>query len=365
MQMNKNVFHKNLHALMLEATYHKKTCASFALLLIASACALTSGLTFINTSDTSAAETVNTSFQVNVQDSIAVAVTTPSSGATGNINEFLRNTVNVEVNTNVDNGFTASMYSRDDTNLTHTILGSSYYIPTMSSSSTRGSFPVNNWGYSLASASLDGKTYGETDAGNNSSNYYPLTDSTASPIKVLTVASGSGTKSGTQSIYFGAKANADKPAGTYLNTVIISVVTGTINNDSSDPGYNPITPTNPATPSTDPNPADNVPVYTGNNSTIGTGTSGTHGTTVRTVRSTNSGAGTTTNTTEVSAGDNRSSYAPAQGVSVTTQSNIVEGGSTLPLGLAATAVATATAGVVFFILAKRDEDDDDEEEDLI
>ena len=361
--MNKNVFHKNLHALMLEVTYHKKTCASFALLFVALAFALASGFTAITTSDTSAAETVNASFQINVQESIAVAVTTPTSGATGNINEFLRNTVNVEVNTNVANGFTASMYSRDDTNLTHTMLGSSYYIPTMSSSTTRSSFPVNNWGYSLASASLDGKTYGETDAGNNSSNYYPLTDSAASPIKVLTAASG--TKSGTQSIYFGAKANTDKPAGTYLNTVIISVVTGTINNDSTDPNYNPITPDNPATPGTDPNPADNVPVYTGNNSTTGTGISGIHGTTVRTVRSTNSGAGTTTDTTEISAGDNRSSYAPAQGVSMTTQTNIVEEGSMLPLGLAATAVTTATAGVIFFILAKRDEDDDDEEEDLI
>jgi hypothetical protein len=66
----------------------------------------------------------------------------------------------------------------------------------------------------------------------------------------------------------------------------------------------------------------------------------------------------------VSAGDNTSSYAPAQGVSVTSQSNIVEQGSSLPLGLAATAVSTATAGVIFFALAKRDEDDD-EEEDLI
>lgn len=357
--MNTHNFQQNLRAVMLEATYHKKTYLSAIMLLTLAAWIAASGLASVIANNTSAAESANTSFQVNVQDTIAVAVTTPVSGATGNVDEFLRNTVDVSINTNVSNGFTASMYSRDNTNLTHTMLGSSYYIPTMSNSSQRSSFPVNTWGYSLKSASLDGKTYGETDAGNNNSTYYPLTDSTTSPIKVMTAASG--TKSGTQSIYFGAKANAEKPAGTYLNTVVLSVVTGAV-----DSTTNPITPTNPATPSTDSNPNDTVPVYTGNTSTTGTGISGTAGTTVRTVRVTNSSATppSTTTTTEVSAGDNTSSYAPAQGVSVTSQSNIVEQGSSLPLGLAATAVSTATAGVIFFVLAKRDEDDD-EEEDLI
>ena len=360
--MNKNVFNKNIRALMLEATYHKKTCAGLIMVLALSAWAIASSLASLPSDDTSAV-TQNATFQINVQDSIAVAITAPTTGATGDVNEFLRNTVDVSVNSNVTNGFTASMYSRDDTNLTHTMLGSSYYIPTMSSSSTRSSFPVNTWGYSLKSSSLDGKTYGETDAGNNSSTYYPLTTSTSTPIKILEAASG--TKSGTQSIYFGTKANTDKPAGTYRNTVIISVVTGTIEENSSEPNYNPITPTNPVTPGTDPNPGDNVAVYTGNNSTTGTGVSGSHGTTVYTTRSTNSGSGTTTTTTEVSAGDNRDSYASAQGVSVSTQTNIVEEGSMLPLGLAATAATAATAGIIFFIIAKRDDDDDEDEEEII
>ncbi len=356
--MNKHVIKKNLQAVMLEVTYRKTTYASLAVFLTLSAWMIASGIASIAASDTSAAETSNTSFQVNVRDSISVAVTAPVSGATGNAGDFLRNTVNIAVNTNVSNGFTASMYSRDNTNLIHTMLGTSYYIPTMSSSIRRYGFGVNSWGYSLKSASLDGKTYGETDAGNNNSYYYPLTDSTTAPIKVLVA--NAGTKSQTQSIYFGAKAGEDKPAGTYSNTVVISVVTGTI--DSGTNPTNPITPTNPVTPGTDPNPNDTNPVYTGSNTTTGTGLSGSNGTTVRTVRVTNSD--TTTTTTEVSAGDNTGSYAPAQGVSVTTQSNIVEGDSSLPIGLAATSVATATAGLIFFILAKRDEDDD-EEEDLI
>lgn len=358
-KMNKHIFKENYRAMILEVTDRKKTYASLTLAMVLLSWTVTSGIASIMAKDTSAAETANSSFQVNVMDTLAVAVTTPEAGAAGNANEFLRNTIDVEVNTNASNGFTASMYSRNNTDLVNTAIGISSLIPTMSSSALRSAFPTNVWGYSLKSSSLDGKTYGETDAGNNGSTYYPLTDSTSAPIKILTAASGA--KSGAQSVYFGTKVNTEKPAGTYLNTVVISVVTGVI-----DSGTNPITPVNPANPSTDPNPNDTVPVYTGNNDTTGTGISGSNGTTVRTVRTTNSGTpATTTTTTEISAGDNTSSYAPAQGVSISTQSNIVENGSTLPIGLAATSVATATAGVIFFILAKRDEDDEEEEEDLI
>ncbi|MBQ3433274.1 hypothetical protein IJG22_03225 [Candidatus Saccharibacteria bacterium] len=364
--MNKQNLKSSLRASILEATYRKKIYAGLAFVTALSAWALSSSLATLSANDSSAITCIagecDIPFQVNVQDIIAVEVTTQDVGTTGNINEFLRNTVDIEINSNVSNGFTATMYSRNNTNLTHTILGSEYNIPTMSNSSARSSFPTNTWGYSLKSASLDGKTYGETDLGNDSSNYYPLTTSTSTPIKVLEAASG--TKTGTQSIYFGTKVNAEKPSGTYSNTVVISVVTGTIENDPNNPDYNPITPTDPVTPGTDSNPNDGTAVYTGEN-THGTGISGTRGTTVYTSRNSHSYNDTTTTTTEVSAGDHTGSYAPAQGVSVTTQTNIVEGGSMLPIGLAATSIATATAGVIFFVLAKRDEDDEDEEEDLI
>lgn len=360
--MNKQSFNNSLKALIYEASYRKKAYVSAVALATVIAGGLAVGLNSMTPMDGSAAEcpsgTCNTSFQVNVQDSLAVSITSMVSGATGNVNEFLRNQIDVSVNSNVDNGFTASMYSKDTTNLTHTMLGSSYYIPSMSSSTSRSSFPTNTWGYSLKSASLDGKTYGETDAGNNSSTYYPLTTSEASPIKIMSAAAG--TKTGSQSVYFGAKANIDKPSGTYSNTVIISVVTGAI-----DSTTNPITPTNPVTPDTDPTPNDSVAVYTGANTTTGTGISGSNGTTVYTTTSYTPSAAapiTKETTTQVSAGDHRSSYAPAQGVSVTSQSDIVEGGSGLPVALAATAVTAATAGVVFFLLAKRDEDDDEEAE---
>lgn len=303
-----------------------------------------------------AEETTNTTFQVNVKESVSVSITTPSAGATGNVNTFLRNQIDLSVDTNSANGFTASMYSKDSTNLSHNSLGSSYNIPTLASSSTRGSFPADRWGYSLASASLSGNTYGETSGGNDNSYYYPLVSTSGAPITVLSGASG--TKTGTQSIYFGSKASAAKPSGTYSNTVVISVVTGVI-----DSNTNPATPTNPDTPSTDTTIDDSYATYTGSTgtgATQGVGSSGSTGTTVYTVTSSNSTNQTETTTTEITAGDNTSAY--PKGVSTLSDTNIADSSASLPLGLAVTAASAATTGLIFFIVAKKRDDDDEEEQ---
>ena len=372
--MFKNHTKNEISVLAHEISYHNKAITSVVIAAIAATGAIAFNSTHINSSSSSAATcadaTCNTSFEVNVDDSLAVTLTTPETGATGNVGDFLRNTVNLEVDSNVSNGFTASMYSSADnasttkTDLTHDTLGDSYTISTLQNSTTRGSFPTDSWGYSLKT-SPDTTTYGETDAGNNSSYYYPLTASDTSPITVMSA--GAGTKTGSQSIYFGAKASANKPSGTYNNTVVISVVTGTI-----DSTTNPITPTNPATPDMD-TPNNNTATYTGNTgtgATTGTGVSGNAGTTIYTTSS-RSGSGavaTTTTTTEVSAGDHTSSYVNPQGVQSTSRPNLnsIEGtsetGTPLPAALAATAAASATTGLAFFILAKRRKDDDEEEE---
>ena len=378
--MVKQYSKKDISILSRELSYRRKIATS----IVATTVAVTSILAFnamqASSDDSSAVTCTNAScdlsFEVNVDDSLSVSLTTPEAGATGNVGDFLRNTVNLEVDSNVANGFTASMYSSADnagttkTDLTHSDLGDSYAISTLSNSTTRGNFPTDSWGYSLKT-SPNATTYGETDAGNNNSYYYPLTASDTSPITVMSEAAG--TKSGTQSIYFGAKASANKPSGTYNNTVVISVVTGAINGDSSDPGYNPITPTNPATPGID-TPNDNTATYTGNTgtgATTGTGISGNSGTTVYTTssRSGTGTAATTTTTTEVSAGDHTSAYTQPHGVQSTNKANIAsvegasEAGTELPAALAAAAAASATTGFMFFILAKRRKDDDEEEEE--
>ena len=273
----------------------------------------------------------NTTFRVNVRETLAVQVGVPSSWATGDANQFLRNPLSVNVTTNNANGFTVSMYSKTSTNLTHTTV-SGATIPTLSTAYTRSSFPANYWGYSLD----------DTNAGSGSSTYNPLKTS-SNPITILTGAAG--TTSGSKVVYFGAKANSSKAAGTYTNTIVINVVTGAINTN------NPITPANPAKPNSTLNTATYSAAPTGSAS----------GSTVYTY--TGSSSGTNTLTTEVSEGNNVSAYSgytPPQGVVEDTEMN-VSNGSTLAATLATTASVAAASGMFFFIAAKRREDDDDED----
>ena len=126
--MNKKNLKNSLRVSMLEVTCRKKIYVGIASVAILLTTLLSSVMATIIYSDSSAVVCSNSAcevpFQVNVQDTLTVAVTTPDAGATGNANEFLRNTVEIAINSNVSNGFTASMYSRYNTNLTHTQLGS-------------------------------------------------------------------------------------------------------------------------------------------------------------------------------------------------------------------------------------------------
>ena len=300
-----------------------------------------------------------TTFQVNVVETLSVSVTTPDSShwasgtpTSSSATDFLRNTVSLNIATNNTTGFTAMMYA-DTSADNHTSLinttKSSETLPTLLESSTRGSFPANYWGYSLnttgdttSNTTYNGKIYNETTAGDSSSYYHSLPTSSA-PATVLTSDEGA-----TRDIYFGAKADISQASGTYAGTVIISVVTGLVNdnNDSNDP----VTPPdNPAT--------DNDTSGSGTNPTYAEtyGSSGTSGWTVYT--STSSGTDTETTTTQVSDGDVRSIY--PLGATEKTTSNI-ETKSALATGLAITATTVAASGAFFFVAAKRREDDDEE-----
>ena len=301
----------------------------------------------------------NTTFQVNVVESLSVAITTPSTWASGNPNTFLRNDVGLSVTTNNAAGFTASMYantgSSDSTNTSLVNTSNQALLPTMSESQARGSFSANQWGYSLdttdttSSKTYNNKIYNETNAGNNDSNYYPLGNS-SNPATVLT-----GTNTGSRTIYFGAKADISQAAGTYEGTVVIGVVTGVqnTNNDSS----NPVTPVTPAD-----NPAKPSDTTTNNPSYSTTyGPQSNQSWTV--YNQTSSTATTTTETTTVDNGDTRSSYQPPAGVTESVASDVnVNSSSPLATGLAAAAGVSAAAGAVFFVLAKRKQDDEEQQQ---
>ena len=372
--MNKKMFKKEIRVLMKEIAGNKKSAASFVIAILAAVGSVSANLSQVSVENTSAAQTTgDMTFEVDVQDSLSVQITTPTTPATGNIDNFLRNTVSLDVSTNASNGFTASMYSENSTNLVHTTLGSSYNIPTLAGNVTRANFvdgassATDHWGYSLGEFTLDGTSQssdGDISAGLTTGIYKPMvtSNSSNSPITIMdgaTIAK----KSGTRNVYFGTRVSSAKPSGTYSNTVVFSVVTGAINNT------NPATPTNPVTPATDTVANDSAATYTGDTGTgasQGVGISGTTGTTVYTT--TSSASTTETITTQVTGGDNRSSYAAPQGVQsvtpavATTTTNVNEDNTMLSSALAATAVVAGTSGAVFFLLAKKRDDDDDEEE---
>ena len=268
----------------------------------------------------------DTDLEFKIQEVMTVVVTTPDTGATGDVNQFLRNKYTLSVNTNA-NGFTASMTAKAHTANLVNIASYSNIIPTLSTNYTRSNFPTNYWGYSLD----------DTTNGNNSSTYRKVAALGETPNTILTV-SGSG--SGSQDVYFGTKANSSKASGKYLATVIFNVVTDVITPD------NPIIPEDPTVPS-------GSPSYDASNDT----------TSYTTIAHSGSGSSsTTTTTTEVSGGDNRTSYTPPQGVTSTTTTNIGEG-TPLATGLVITSTVAAASGIAFFIIAKRRKDDEDEEEE--
>ncbi|MBR2855732.1 hypothetical protein IKE99_02190 [Candidatus Saccharibacteria bacterium] len=365
--MNKKMFKKEIRVLMKEIAGNKKSAASFVIAILAAVGSVSANLSQVSVENTSAAQTTNDmTFEVDVQDSLSVQITTPTTPATGDIDDFLRNTVSLDVSTNANNGFTASMYSKSSTDLEHTTLGSSYSIPTLAGEITRDDFvngtnsAPDHWGYSLGEFTLDGasqSSLGDTSAGLATGRYEPMHTSN-NPITIMNGATIA-KKSGTRNVYFGTRVSSAKPSGTYSNTVVFSVVTGAI-----DAGTNPATPTNPVTPATDTVANDSAATYTGD--ARGVGISGTTGTTVYTT--TSSTSTTETITTQVTGGDNRSSYASPQGVQsvtpavATTTTNVNEDNTMLSSALAATAVVAGTSGAVFFLLAKKRDDDDDEEE---
>ena len=301
----------------------------------------------------------NTTFQVNVVESLSVSVTTDSSESSDVANTFLRVPVTVDVSSNNASGFTASMYATNDnadqTIGSHTVLntdltnGTTDYISTLSSNVQKSNFTANNWGYSLQNNTTDSteSTSGDNPAGKSTSTYRPVVSTSATP---TTVMQRSVASTGTQTIWFGTKADITKTSGTYTNTVVLSVVTG----DITEPD-NPITPDDPVGPNDD-TPNDNQATYT----TSGVGASGVSGTTVYTTTS-SSGASSTTDT-QVSAGNITSSYSNPAGVTDRTSST---NGSPLAAGLAVAAGVAATSGAIFFILAKRKKDDEEDEEDQI
>lgn len=276
----------------------------------------------------SAANSAETTFQVNVQEVLSVAITTPSSWDSGDVNEFLCNPVSINVMSNNIYGFTASMISSDANARLYHSSKSSEFIPTLTATTARNSLE-NQWGFAT-----DHNTTSNCDGANS---FQGVASSGTTPNTLIARSDSSSYHS--VNVYFGSKATIGKASGTYSGTVIFYVVSGL---ESETTNNNETTPTVPANPATD----------------VASGTTVTDASNQRVVSTVVTGGQNnepTTTTTTVS------EYVAPQGVTDSTSSNIYDG-SILNTALAVTASVAAASGLTFFILAKRKKDDDDEEE---
>ena len=359
--MKSNKAKREINAIARELSYHKRSLVGLIIAPLVGAGIIIACTSQGSTEDTSAVTCVNspcnTTFEVNVVESLSVSIAKNTAESAGDTGDFLRNKVTLSVASNNASGFNASMQSRNTTDLVNAS-GNNYTIKTLGQDSTNCSatsydktnFPANCWGYS------------STTVGGNDTTYNAMSTSAISLLSA-----GAGTSTGSRDIYFGAKADNSKASGTYTGTVIFNVVTGAINENT-----NPIVPVDPARPSTDTSSHDGTAgtdnsTYTGDGTSTGVGIStsdGTHRYNGTTVSSTTTTSGSvTTTTTEVSGNDVTGSYQRPAGVtkSIGTTENIVQN-SAQPIALAVAAGGLATAGVAFFILAKKRDDDDEEEE---
>ena len=273
----------------------------------------------------------NTTFSVNVNEILSVSIERPNEWAVGDVGQYVYNKITLSVTSNSSAGLiTATMKSATATaNLVNELDSSSVITPLASSTSTP-LIDSNKWGYRIQNA---GAPLPVTPS------WKGMAGSGDTPVQIASYEFGpKDSNTVAKDIYFIARADATIAAGTYSNNVVISVVTGVIDND------NPVTPVNPIVPGDDPQP---------NNDSVNGDTQ--HGNTPNgtVVATTITPGGTTTTTTT-------DSYAKPAGAREVVNT---DEGVPLAAGLAVTAGVAAATGVVLFFLAKRNRDDEEEDDD--
>lgn len=309
---------------------NKKFLHSTAILLVA---LLFASLLFnISYTMNAVAETGTTDVVLTAEEALEVTIADEDLSGTADTGEFLRLSVAVFAATNNPAGFVIYMNTKTtNTSLVNTT--SSDTIPKLQSASwsRSGGFEniTNKWAYSL-------------DDDSETGTYYPIVGSNETPILVASQSTGSN-QGDSSDVYFGAMIDSTKDSGTYTNTVVFTIISGTSTIPS---GGNPDPdPTGPQDTSDD----DPVVAYD---------PSGDH--TVYT-DTTNRGE----RYSEISTGDNRSTYPNVAEVTFTPPQGVttyITEGTPLTTGLAVTAATAAVSGVIFLIATRRRDDEDEEEE---
>ena len=176
-------------------------------------------------------------YNVNVKPTLSITLSSPTIALRLNPASLNFNTGNVDISVATNNLSGYKLYmgaDGDTTNLVNTT-DSNYYIETLPTSGTtncaiivggtggctESNFPINYWGYRIASGSNTNPDITDTTTGSNS-RYFPYIPNT------LINSTTSTTNNNTSTLTFAASADYAKPAGTYsldLNFRTIPIIT--------------------------------------------------------------------------------------------------------------------------------------------
>ncbi|MBQ6593550.1 hypothetical protein IJI00_00555 [Candidatus Saccharibacteria bacterium] len=269
-------------------------------------------------SGSSKVSAAGTDFKISVQDEITVNIDEPVN--VENSYGAIIKKVGISVSSNSD-GYTATMSTATNENRLIEVNNSSLYFNMLGNEFSITSASMDNmWGWNVVNkgaaipVTYDGMATAEEEIGS-----YVLAGTQATTTE--------------KDIYFAAKPTATTSAGTYTNSVVISVVAG----------YTP------------PEDAASTPTNTANTSSVArvSRTLNVASDTGDDEESTSSKSSVSVNTTNNSQYD---SYDDPLGETSTS----INEGTPLATGLAVTAGVAATTGIILFAIAKRKEDDDED-----
>lgn len=270
-------------------------------------------------------------FQIDVQEILDVSVSSPVEYDGGSLTDLLIKKISLSVSSNNVAGFLATMTSNaNTTSLVHKS-DNSKTIPTLANSANISNFPRGYWGWGRTNYN-----------GTAPTQYNPIAVKGSADAPVLSTGEAG---SAAEDIYFGARSDDNTVAGTYAQTILISVVSGVHDNPFAD------TPTYPEGPSASPSqPGPDVVA----------GTNGGSGNRYNYGSTSSSDTDQSTTNKDTSNSSSYNGYAYPQGETNTVAT--VNEGTPLATGLAITACIAAIFGIFFFILLFKRRKDEDEEE---
>ena len=154
-------------------------------------------------------------YNVNVGSSLNVTVSTNdlSLDLNPSYNPYDTTDLDISVGTNHPNGYKLYV-SSDSADLTNTDYSTTYYINTLTGSTTESAFPANYWGYRISSGTTGDASITDTTG----TYFYPYTSG------ALISSSSTAVNDNSSTLTYAAKVDYEKPAGAYENSFAFTAI---------------------------------------------------------------------------------------------------------------------------------------------